>query len=188
MLLSYAIEGQADSRGRESMRQLRGTELKRFLGRQPKPRRQLAIILQSVAYPVNVGSLFRIADACKVQYLILAGITPTPPHPTIVKVARAKDSRVPWRYVEEPVNAIAQMRDEGFHICALEITDESRLYYEYPFPEKVCLIVGNEDHGVTRKTLALCDGAVCVPMFGKGRSLNVHVSLAIVAYHVLVSP
>lgn len=167
------------------MKQLRGTELKRFMRRQPKPRRQLAIILQSVAYPVNVGSIFRIADACRVQHLILTGITPTPPHPTISKVGRAKDARVPWRYVEDTAEALAQMRAEGFHICALEITDQSLPYNEYPFPEKVCLIVGNEDHGVTRRLLDLCDGATFVPMFGKGRSLNVHVSLAVVAYRVL---
>ena len=169
------------------MKQLRGTELKRFMRRQTKPCRQVAFLLQGVAYPVNVGSIFRIADACNATQLILAGITPTPPHPTILKIGRAKDSRVPWRYEEDAAVAVAQMRDEGYHICALEITDQSRLYYEYAFPEKVCLIVGNEDHGVTRQILDLCDGAVNVPMFGKGRSLNVHVSLAIVAYHVLTA-
>ena len=170
------------------MKQLRGTDLKRFLRKGPEPRRQLAIILQSVAYPVNVGSIFRIADACNVQSLLLAGITPTPPHPTILKVGRAKDSRVPWRYLEKAEDAIQELRAAGYHICALEITDESKPYYQYTYPEKVCFVVGNEDHGVTRDALALCDGAAYVPMFGKGRSLNVHVSLAIVCYHALVSP
>jgi 23S rRNA (guanosine2251-2'-O)-methyltransferase len=153
----------------------------------PRPWRQLAIILQSIAYPVNVGSIFRIADACNVQHLVLTGITPTPPHPTILKVGRAKDTRVPWNYIDSAQTAIQQLRAEDYHICALEITDASKPYYDYSFPEKVCLVVGNEDHGVTREALTLCDGAVYVPMFGKGRSLNVHVSLAIVCYHVLLS-
>ena len=170
------------------MTQLRGTDLKRFLRKQPPARRQLAIILQSVEYPVNVGSIFRIADACHAQHLILTGITPTPPNPTITKVGRGKEYRVPWRYIERPEDAILELRAEGYHICALEITDAARLYYANPFPERVCLVVGHEDHGVTKSTLALCDGATFVPMFGKGRSLNVLVSLAIVAYHLLVSP
>jgi tRNA (guanosine-2'-O-)-methyltransferase len=169
------------------MKQLRGVELKRFLRHGPKPRRQLAILLQSVEYPVNVGSIFRIADACDAPALVLSGITPTPPNPTIAKVGRCKDSRVPWRYVERPEDAAAEMQAAGYHLCALEITDESRPYYEYPFPEKVCLVVGHEDHGVTRSMLALCAGSAYVPMFGKGRSLNVHVSLAIVCYHVLLA-
>ena len=48
------------------MKQLRGTPLKRFLrGLQPPSPTELAIVCQSVAYPVNVGSVFRIADATK---------------------------------------------------------------------------------------------------------------------------
>jgi 23S rRNA (guanosine2251-2'-O)-methyltransferase len=166
---------------------LRGTELKRFLRAQPKPRRQLALVLQSVAYPVNVGSIFRIADACRVQELLLTGITPTPPHPKITKVARAKDQRVPWRYLERAEDAVMELRQAGYHVVALELTDASRPYYAYPYPDRVAVVVGNEDHGVTRSVLELCDGAVFVPMFGKGRSLNVHVALAVVCYHILVS-
>ena len=169
------------------MKQLRGTDLKRFMRRGPAPRRRLAVLLQSVAYPVNVGSIFRIADACNVDRLVLSGITPTPPHPTIMKVGRAKDSRVPWVYIENAEEAVAVLREDGYHICAVEITATSRLYYEYEYPDKVCLVVGNEDHGVTKGVLALCDGAVYVPMFGKGCSLNVHVSLAVVAYHILIT-
>jgi len=161
--------------------------LKRFLRRYRKtrpPERSIVFLLQSVEYPVNVGSIFRIADACGVEEVILCGITPTPPNPTIAKVARGKEQRVPWRYVKEATQALAELRDEGFRLCALEITDEAVPYFAYEPPERVCLVVGHEDHGLTRATLALCDDALFVPMYGKGRSLNVHVSLAVVAYHI----
>ena len=46
-------------------------------------------------------------------------------------------------------------------------------------------IVENAGASETRSCLALCDAAVFVPMYGKGRSLNVHVSLAVVGYHLL---
>jgi len=169
------------------VRQLRGTELKRFLRRYRKarpPERRIVFLLQSVEYPVNVGSIFRIADACGVEEVILSGITPTPPNPTIAKVARGKERRVPWRYVKEATEALAELRGEGLRICALEITDKAIPYFAYEPPEEVCLVVGHEDHGITRATLALCDDAVFVPMYGRGKSLNVHVSLAIVAYHI----
>ncbi len=169
-------------------KQLRGTELKRFLRRYRKahpPDRRMTFLLQSVEYPVNVGSIFRIADGCAAEEVILCGITPTPPHPTIAKVARGKEQQVAWRYVPEAAAALAELRGEGFRICALELTDQAVPYFAYEPPQQVCLVVGHEDHGVTRATLALCDDAVFVPMYGKGRSLNVHVSLAIVAYHIL---
>jgi tRNA (guanosine-2'-O-)-methyltransferase len=145
----------------------------------------VAFLLQSVAYPVNVGSVFRIADACGARPVVLSGITPQPPHPTISKVARGKEQRVPWEYVESAATALEQMRGDGYHICAVEITEESQPYHAVDWPQRVCLVVGHEDHGITRSTLELCDSAVFVPMIGKGRSLNVHVSLAIVAFQIL---
>lgn len=56
------------------MRQLRGTELKRFLRQYRKTHpttKQIVLLLQSVEYPVNVGSVFRIADACNVEEVII---------------------------------------------------------------------------------------------------------------------
>ena len=154
-------------------------------GLQPPSSTELAIVCQSVAYPVNVGSTFRIADALDAAEVVLTGITPRPPHPTISKVGRDKDRRVPWRYMDRPEAALEDLKARGYWIGALEITDECQPYYAIDYPQRVALVLGNEDHGVTRACLALCDAAVYVPMYGKGRSLNVHVSLAVVGYHLL---
>jgi 23S rRNA (guanosine2251-2'-O)-methyltransferase len=169
------------------MKQLRGTPLKRFLRVLPPPPSptELAIVCQSVAYPVNVGSIFRIADALDAAEVVLAGITPTPPHPTISKVGREKDVRVPWRYVDRAETALEELHANGFWIAALEVTEDSQPYYLVDYPRRVALVLGNEDHGVTRACLALCDAAILVPMYGKGKSLNVHVALAVVGYHLL---
>lgn len=146
---------------------------------------ELIVVCQSVAYPVNVGSIFRIADALNVTEVVLTGITPRPPHPTISKVGRGKDRRVPWRYVKRPEAALEELRSLDFRIVALEITDDCAPYYGVEYPGRTALVLGNEDHGVTRACLCLCDQAVFVPMYGKGKSLNVHVSLAVVGYHLL---
>jgi tRNA G18 (ribose-2'-O)-methylase SpoU len=168
------------------VKQLRGTPLKRFLRvLQPPSPAELVIVCQSVAYPVNVGSVFRIADALRAAEVVLTGITPTPPHPTISKVGRDKDRSMRWRYVDHPEAALRELKTQGFWIAALELTDECRPYYQVDYPQRVALVLGNEDHGVTRACLALCDAAVFVPMYGTGRSLNVHVSLAVVGYHLL---
>ncbi len=169
------------------MKQLRGTPLKRFLRTLPPPPSptELAIVCQSVAYPVNVGSILRIADALDVVEVLLTGITPTPPHPTIARVGRDKERYVPWRYVARPETALEELRAQGYWIAALEITADSRPYYAVDYPPRVALVLGNEDHGVTRSCLALCHAAIFVPMYGHGKSLNVHVSLAVVGYHLL---
>jgi len=173
------------------MKPLIGTDLKRFLRqyrRDHPPHRELAAILQSVAYPANVGAAFRLAEATAMSSLLLTGITPTPPHPGLDKVARFKADRVPWRYEEDAATAVAQMRAAGYHLVAVELADGAQVYTAYTYPRRVCLVVGHEDHGVTRATLAGCDGAVFLPMYGKGRSLNVAIALSIVAYHALHAP
>ena len=167
------------------MRQLRGRPLSQFLKETARPQTELIFLLQDVQNPVNVGSAFRIADACGVREMLLTGISAKPPHPLIKKVGRGRDRRVNWRYVEEAPAAIAECKEAGFTICALEITAESVPYYQPEYPDKLCLVVGHEDHGVTNRTLSACDLAVFIPMYGKGASLNVHVSLGIAAYHIL---
>ena len=70
------------------MKQLRGTPLKRFLRdwrRANKPVTSLVLLLQSIAYPVNVGSLFRIADAAGIDHVILSGITPLPSSNAVIE-------------------------------------------------------------------------------------------------------
>lgn len=170
------------------MRQLRGTPLKRFIRdwRRAHPlRSDIALVLESVSYPVNVGSLFRIADAGGISQMILCGATPTPPSQTISKVGRERHHDVRWRYEQQAESAIREFREAGYAVCAIELTDDARPYYEMDWPSKLCLVIGNEDHGVTRDALSLCDSAVFVPMYGKGLSLNVHVCTAIVIYHIL---
>ena len=167
------------------MKQLRGKPLKDFLKQVRPPEKELVFILQDVQDPVNVGAAFRIADACSVKELILAGISAQPPHPLVRKVARGKQRRVKWRYMEQAADAIAAVKMAGYTSYALEVTERSVRYDEADYPDKVCLIVGHEDHGVTKRTLAACDRVIFLPMYGKGASLNVHVTLGVAAYHIL---
>ena len=151
---------------------------------QQRPSIELAFLLQDVEDPVNVGAAFRIADAAKAE-LILTGISARPPHKLITKVGRAKDQRVRWRAIDDVGVAIDTLHEEGFEVFAVEITDEARPYHNVVYPAKTCLLVGHEDHGVTKKALAKAQGSVFIPMYGKGASLNVHVALGVTAFHVL---
>jgi tRNA (guanosine-2'-O-)-methyltransferase len=169
------------------MKLLYGTELKRFLNRAKKanrPKRKIVFILHDVEYPVNVGSIFRLADACGVKEIYLSGITPLPTTPKIKKVSRGKVKFANWKKVKNLEQTLGDLKKRGYQVCALEITNLSKNYGDYQFPNKVCLVVGHEDHGIPNKVLKHCDFSVFIPMFGKGRSLNVHVALAVVAYYL----
>lgn len=162
----------------------RKTEIKRMMRSLERPPTQLSFLLQDVEDPVNVGSVFRIADALKVSEIVLTGISARPPHKLITKVGRGKDQRVPWRYEPDVEVAIQSVKAQGYQVVAVELTPEAQLYLDGSYAEKTCLLVGHEDHGVTKKALALVDRCVFLPMYGKGASLNVHTALGIAAFHV----
>lgn len=170
------------------MKPLRGTSLKRFLKDLDRPPRELVVVLSDVEDPVNVGSAFRIADAAGVSEIVLAGITPTPPHKLIDKVGRGKDRRVKWRKADDVGVALAELGAAGWTRVAVELTEDAVPYNALPWPDRVVLVVGHEDHGVTQKALAHTDARVFIPMYGKGASLNVHVALGIVVFEAVHAP
>lgn len=168
------------------MLQLRGTKLKRFIRKIPKHNKDIVIIAENIQYGMNVGSIFRISDAVGVKKLYLAGISKTPSHKTVREVGRSKHKVVDWEYIKETESIVKELKDEGYRIVALEITDESFPYYDFVNKDaKIAVVVGSEMYGITKKTLGLCDSSVYIPMYGKGKSLNVHVSLAVFLYSLL---
>jgi 23S rRNA (guanosine2251-2'-O)-methyltransferase len=170
------------------MKQLAGKALKDFLKSDERPPIEVAFVMQDVADPVNIGAAFRIADACGATEIVLTGLSPIPPHPTIHGVGRGTHRRVPWSYVKDASEALSRLRGEGYACYALEVSSNAVPYNQVDYPAKVCFVAGNEHHGVTNRTLALCNGAIYIPMYGKIRSLNVHVALAIVSYNALHQP
>ncbi|MEW6750371.1 MAG: TrmH family RNA methyltransferase [Candidatus Latescibacterota bacterium] len=168
---------------------LRKVEVKRLYAAaaaEYPPRAELVFVLQSLEDPLNVGSLFRIADACGVREMVFTGRTPTPPHEAIDRTSRGHDRRVPWRQVPQAEEALESLRQGGYHLVALETARGARCFLDYPYPRHLALVLGNESRGVYPSTLARCDGAVYIPMYGKGPSLNVHVAAALVAYQALL--
>ncbi|MBK8012633.1 MAG: tRNA methyltransferase [Deltaproteobacteria bacterium] len=165
----------------------RKTEIKRFMRNLDRPKMELVLLLADVEDPVNVGSIFRIADACGAKELILTGISARPPHRLLSKVSRGKERRVAWRYEPDPVPVLEELGRQGYSRFAVEITADALPYDDdsVNYAGRTCLVVGHEDHGVTRRVLATCDHAIFLPMYGKGASLNVHVALGVAAFFAL---
>lgn len=151
-----------------------------------RPDIELAFFLQDWTDPYNVGGMFRVADACGATEMILTGRTPVPPDPQLHVTSLGHHRRVPWRHVERYEDAAEQLKAEGWSLVAVELAEGAVPYREYEFPARTCLVLGNEVNGVYGKVLNKCDGAVVIPMAGKGRSMNVHVAAAVVAFEALL--
>jgi len=146
--------------------------------------RSMVIVTENISYARNVASLFRIADALHAKKLMLTGESHHPPFgKDLAKVSRSKEKSVLWEYSKDTESSIASLKKEGYQIVAIEQCEESVLYTELSYNEKVVFLIGSEMFGLAKKSAALADTAVVIPMYGKGGSINVHVALAIVAFH-----
>jgi 23S rRNA (guanosine2251-2'-O)-methyltransferase len=151
------------------------------------PRRvEIAFLLQDWEDAYNVGGIFRVADACGARELFMSGRTPVPPDPMIGVTSLGHHRRIPYEHFAKHEEAALAAREKGYSLVAVEIAEGAVDYTEFDWPAKVCLVLGNEVHGVYSSVMKHRDAAVYIPMFGKGRSMNVHVAAAVVAFRAVL--
>ncbi len=173
------------------MSQLFGIKLKRFLKHRYEHDFELVVVLENIQYARNVAESFRISDAVKVSRIVLTGISQQPPFgKDLQKVSRSKERSIPWEYADTTAKAITKLKKQGFTVVAVELTENAMDMPEFLgrlHSKKIAVIVGNEGYGIVKSTLSLVDNQVILPMFGKGASLNVSVSLAVFLYTLILS-
>ena len=142
----------------------------------------IIIVLDSIRSLSNVGAFFRTADAFRIGELLLCGITACPPHREIHKTALGADETVKWRYFETTEAACQQLKEEGYHIYAVEQVEGSMPLQDCEFAERTAYILGNEVEGVSEEALPYCEGAIELPQVGTKHSINVSVCAGIVMW------
>ena len=166
-------------------RSLGSTELKR-LHREWRRRTpgRVALILDDVQGPFNVGALLRTAAAWRVEPVWITERCPRPGDAKTQKTALGSDRFVEVRAVERGVDAVAAARGAGFRVIAVELADGARPLHEVDLAGDICLVLGHEDRGVGADVLAACDAVAFLPQLGRIGSLNVATAGAVALYEV----
>jgi tRNA (guanosine-2'-O-)-methyltransferase len=164
----------------EPARQLGMTEVKR-LNRDWRRRTQarLALLLDGVGQPFNVGAIIRTAAAFGVDQVWLCGSTASPGHPSARKTALGTDRLLAIEHQPSAVAAAQAARADGYRVIAVELASEAVPLHEAPLSGDICVAVGNEDHGCSIALLAAADTITYIPLPGKVGSLNVAAAAAI---------
>ena len=161
-------------------RQLRPTEVKR-LNREWRRATgaRLALLLDSVSQPFNVGSIVRTAAALGAECLWLCGSTTPLSHPGVGKTALGTQRQVQAITEPSPAAAAKAAAEAGFRVVAVELASGALPLAEAPLDGDVCLAIGNEDHGCSPALLAAVGAVAYIPQTGRVGSLNVAVAAAI---------
>ncbi|MEI6267198.1 MAG: TrmH family RNA methyltransferase [bacterium] len=145
----------------------------------------LVIILPNIRSAMNIGAIFRTADAVGVDKIYLSGYSATPKHPKVVKTAIGAEKTVPWEYNKDTKIIINDLKNLGYQIIGLEHTSTAEQIWDADLDFPIALIVGNEIHGIPDDQLRLCDKVIYLPMLGEKESLNVATATGIAAYNIL---
>jgi tRNA (guanosine-2'-O-)-methyltransferase len=167
------------------VKQLDGTGMKR-LHREWRRRTEgrLALVLDDLQGPFNVGSIIRTAAALRADDIWLAGRTPEPADPKVGKTALGTDRYLTFHRAAGPVDAIVEAKRAGYQVVALELADGAQPLHELALGDATCLVVGHEDRGCAPATLAACDAVAYLPLLGKVGSLNAATAASIASYEV----
>ena len=147
----------------------------------------LVVVLDNVRSLHNVGSVFRTADAFRLQGVCLCGITACPPSPEIHKTALGAEDSVDWWYAEDTLEAVRELQAKGYEVLAVEQVEGSHRLGAFK-PEKgkhYALVMGNEVKGVRQDVVDAAAGALEIPQYGTKHSLSVSVSAGIVIWDLV---
>ncbi len=177
-------------------RKLGSTDLKR-LHRQWRRRStgEVAVLLENVQSPFNVGAIVRAAAAFRAEHVWLVGTTPGLRAPKVQKTALGTDRHLTVHEAADVPATAGEIRAAGFLLVAIELTADAVPLHELlargagsaPLgsgPASLCLAFGNEEHGLSSGCLEACDHVAYLPQLGKVGSLNVASAAAIALYEV----
>lgn len=149
-----------------------------------QPRRPIRVVLDGVTGSYNVGAIFRLCDAMVVERLIICGASFELRKRKLTQAAQGAQNWVPWTHVTTVDQSVAEARQDGYQIVAVELTSTSmrpeQLVPRFP----LCLVIGGERSGVSSSVVEKADATIAIPMHGMSNSLNLATAAAIVLYEV----
>lgn len=172
----------------QAMKKLKITEMERLTTEafRRETKLPIVVVLDDVRSMNNVGSVFRTADAFRLEGLVLCGITARPPHPDIHKTALGAEDSVAWTYAADSVEAVRELCAAGYEVLALEQAHDSVSLETFaPRPGvRYALVLGNEVRGVRDEVMAEVTTSLEIPQHGTKHSLNVSVAAGIALWQL----
>lgn len=141
----------------------------------------IVCILDSIRSAHNVGAIFRSSECFGVNKIFTCGLTPSSDSEHVKKTAMGAELLVPNEHRQSALDTIIELKSQGYKVWAIEtVKDMIDLNEISTVPQKLALVFGHEQFGVSKEVLEACERAVPIKLFGIKNSLNVSISHGIV--------
>ena len=141
------------------------------------------LILDHILDPHNFGAIIRTVVAAGFNAIIIPNDRQVLINSTVVKTSVGAVFDIDIVLVTNLNNTIKILKDNGFWIYGTVMNGED--YREVDYNGKACLIIGNEEKGISKLVKENCDFLVTIPISPKIDSLNASVAAGILIYEVV---
>ena len=135
------------------------------------------IVLDGIQDPGNFGTIIRLADWFGVEQIVCSKDTVDFYNPKVIQATMGSFTRV------EIINEILTDYLATCDIPAIGADMDGKSIYQFTFPKRWALVMGNEGNGLRVETEALLKEKISIPRFGKTKStesLNVSMATGII--------
>ena len=139
------------------------------------------LVLEDIVDHTNVGAAFRSGAAFCIDAILVTPRCADPFYRRAVRVSMGTVFQVPWTRIQPWPRAVDGLREAGFTVAALALTEDAVTLDELAAtpPERLALVLGTEGDGLRPRTITAADVTVRIPMAGDVDSLNVAAAAAV---------
>lgn len=159
-------------------------ELNDILERVPEDETPLIVLFDGVTDVRNFGAIARSAECAGAHGLIVPLKNAAPVNSEAIRSSAGALTAIPVCRVGSIRNTLKALQAEGYQVVGA--TEKSRkLLYDADFRKPTALVMGDEDTGISKEVLKLCDEQLAIPMIGKIESLNVSAAAAVLLFEIV---
>jgi tRNA G18 (ribose-2'-O)-methylase SpoU len=139
--------------------------------------RELLLACPPMRSNVNLSRIVRAAACCGIPRLICCGNARILP-----EISRETGDSIQIEIHRTLPPVLVRLKQEGYPLIGLEQASNSQSIFEFQFPRKVVLVIGNERLGIEDEVLRLLSGTIEIPVYGLPAAHNAATATAMALY------
>lgn len=147
----------------------------------PEVPTSVALGLETIQDPGNLGTIIRTAAAAGATGLWVSGDSVDLDHPKVLRASAGQWFRLPMAGCEDLKSLVKSCQQQGMQAIAT-VPDAKLTYWEIDWNQPTLILLGNEGAGLSADLVALADRQVKIPLSPGVESLNVAIAAALILY------
>lgn len=149
--------------------------------------KEIIVLFDGLNDAENLGMAFRVADAFAVSKIYLCHSLLDGLNKKIERISRQTSKHIPFEIISHPLNKLRSLQRDDYTVFAIEASKRSIEIRQFDFNDidKLVLILGSEQNGVSDDILNFVNGSFHLTMYGKNSSMNVIQAMGIALSHII---